>query len=265
MAKILTGTVERRATTEGKRLFKRLQNYVAANRRIPANWDEELTDFFVSTALFGMSAGRSKVRAEYADYFEFAFEPEIFREIPIEQYDGLSAYLATGVRSLTETLQRRIEFALQFVINELYGQNITFQEAYRLVRKRLAEVGASTSNFYRVENLIVTAVQETHNTQLYNAAFNSPIYDHLWGFRYVTAGDEDVRPNHEAQQGVTLPKDHDFWQVWWPPNGYNCRCEVEFLFKPAKIVEPDDEFSPDPDFASISPFFGLSRENNVRF
>lgn len=45
-------------------------------------------------------------------------------------------------------------------------------------------------------------------------------------FRYVTADDERVRPSHAAWHGIILPVDHWFWRTHWPPNGFNCRCDI---------------------------------------
>ncbi len=47
--------------------------------------------------------------------------------------------------------------------------------------------------------------------------------------RYLTVGDDRVRPTHRAWHGVVLPVDHPFWRTHWPPNGFNCRCTVQSL------------------------------------
>lgn len=44
--------------------------------------------------------------------------------------------------------------------------------------------------------------------------------------RYDTVGDKNVRPEHARLNGVFLPIDDDFWDVWYPPNGWGCRCDV---------------------------------------
>lgn len=41
---------------------------------------------------------------------------------------------------------------------------------------------------------------------------------------YTTAGDDRVRESHEELDGITLPKNHSFWDTFYPPNGWNCRC-----------------------------------------
>lgn len=45
--------------------------------------------------------------------------------------------------------------------------------------------------------------------------------------RYSTAGDDRVRPDHQAIDGVVKPVNDDFWNTWYPPNGWGCRCDVE--------------------------------------
>lgn len=44
--------------------------------------------------------------------------------------------------------------------------------------------------------------------------------------QYRTAGDKKVRKAHQALEGVTLPPSDPFWDKYYPPNGFNCRCTV---------------------------------------
>jgi SPP1 gp7 family putative phage head morphogenesis protein len=48
--------------------------------------------------------------------------------------------------------------------------------------------------------------------------------DHLPMLTYVTVGDDRVRPAHRELEGVTRPVDDPFWSIYYPPNGWNCRC-----------------------------------------
>lgn len=41
---------------------------------------------------------------------------------------------------------------------------------------------------------------------------------------YVTMKDDRVRPEHEALDGIILPIDDPFWDYYYTPNGYRCRC-----------------------------------------
>ena len=44
--------------------------------------------------------------------------------------------------------------------------------------------------------------------------------------QYRTANDGKVRPEHAAMHGITLPPSDSFWDEFYPPNGWNCRCTV---------------------------------------
>lgn len=46
-----------------------------------------------------------------------------------------------------------------------------------------------------------------------------------YNLQYRTAGDDKVRPEHAALNGVTLPVTDPFWEEYYPPNGWNCFIE----------------------------------------
>lgn len=49
--------------------------------------------------------------------------------------------------------------------------------------------------------------------------------------QYRTAGDERVRSSHAAMNRVTLPASDPFWDGFFPPNGWGCRCNVVQVLK----------------------------------
>lgn len=59
--------------------------------------------------------------------------------------------------------------------------------------------------------------------------------------QYRTVGDEKVRPEHAALNRVTLPMDDKFWEEYFPPNGWNCRCTVVQVRKSKQPPTPHDE------------------------
>lgn len=56
--------------------------------------------------------------------------------------------------------------------------------------------------------------------------------------QYRTAKDERVREEHAILDGITLPFDDKFWDEFFPPNGWNCRCEAIQVSK--KRYEPSN-------------------------
>ena len=91
----------------------------------------------------------------------------------------------------------------------------------------------------------VQSVDETYNRHYLRAEYNyaeaSAEMAGKWerfqedgddyNLQYRTAGDDKVRPEHAALHGVTLPPSDSFWDEYYPPNGWNCRCTVVQVLK----------------------------------
>ena len=62
-----------------------------------------------------------------------------------------------------------------------------------------------------------------------------------YNLQYRTAHDDKVRPEHAALDRVTLPITDPFWEEYYPPNGWNCRCTVVQVRKSKYPETPHDE------------------------
>lgn len=63
--------------------------------------------------------------------------------------------------------------------------------------------------------------------------------------KYITVGDSRVRPEHAELNGVVRKLDDTFWDMYYPPNGWNCRCDVQSLHSGTetpveRIITPAD-------------------------
>ena len=65
------------------------------------------------------------------------------------------------------------------------------------------------------------AVREWENIQTQKNIF--PL------LKYITVGDDRVRGDHILLDEIVRPVDDAFWDTFYPPNGWNCRCIVEQL------------------------------------
>lgn len=61
--------------------------------------------------------------------------------------------------------------------------------------------------------------------------------------RYVCILDSRTRHTHAALHGLILKKKDPFWEKNYPPNGWNCRCAVEFISKDEMIEQGFKEMS----------------------
>jgi len=60
--------------------------------------------------------------------------------------------------------------------------------------------------------------------------------DEFPNLKYETAGDGAVRASHKKLDGVIRPKSDPFWQTYFPPNDYGCRCDVQEVGGKAKLT-----------------------------
>lgn len=65
---------------------------------------------------------------------------------------------------------------------------------------------------------------------------------------YRTVSDDRVRDEHAALDGLVRPVDDPFWDEYYPPNGWRCRCYVVQTDAPAskpRTISPEDDIRPD--------------------
>lgn len=69
-----------------------------------------------------------------------------------------------------------------------------------------------------------------------------------YNLQYRTAKDDKVRDSHAALDEITLPVEDKFWNSYYPPNGWNCRCVAVEVLKDKypesdskKAIEKGDE------------------------
>ncbi|NIJ45047.1 SPP1 gp7 family putative phage head morphogenesis protein [Wenyingzhuangia heitensis] len=55
--------------------------------------------------------------------------------------------------------------------------------------------------------------------------------DERYLLQYRTANDDKVRDSHAVLHNITLPKDDPFWDKYFAPNGWRCRCLVVQLLR----------------------------------
>ena len=98
------------------------------------------------------------------------------------------------------------------------------------LRKALDSAGVSVSGSHVVETVYRTQTALAYSAGRVNANKDPAIQEILWGYEYLTVGDDRVRPNHAALEGFRAAKDDPVWSRIMPPNGYNCRCTVVEIF-----------------------------------
>ena len=86
-------------------------------------------------------------------------------------------------------------------------------------------------------------------------------------YQYNTMQDLEVRPSHRAMDGYTASRNDPIWDIWWPPAGFGCRCEVDLLHQmeiEEEGIAPSGELPRMPETGAVAmPDQGFDR-NPVR-
>ena len=82
---------------------------------------------------------------------------------------------------------------------------------------------------YRAETIYRTNLQTAYQVGRYEQMTDPDILEMRPYWMYVAVMDDRTRPEHAALNGKVFPADDPFWDHWYPPNGYNCRCTVYTL------------------------------------
>lgn len=96
-------------------------------------------------------------------------------------------------------------------------------------------VGAS-----RLKKIFYTNARTAYAQSEARAGYKLPLSEYI---RYVAILDNRTRHTHAQMHGKTLHRNDKFWEKNYPPNGWNCRCAVEFISKDEMIEQGFKEMS----------------------
>lgn len=145
--------------------------------------------------------------------------------IVAESYGPQAVQITSG---LADTIERSAQKAVEIAVE--IGEHT--RGTVEILRQQLDAAGMTNVQPYLLETLARTQTQLAYGAGRWNVNQDPAIDEILWGYEYVTVGDDRVRPNHEALNGTRYPKDDAMLQEIWPPNGFNCRCTmVEIYFE----------------------------------
>lgn len=109
----------------------------------------------------------------------------------------------------------------------------------------------------QADNIFRTNIQTAYNVGHYEQMSDPDVKKLRPYWLYDAVNDSHTRPSHLAMDGLVFEADSPVWDVWFPPNGFRCRCTVRSLTK--RQVEDrgysvwtklPDTLSPDPSFAN---------------
>lgn len=117
---------------------------------------------------------------------------------------------------------------------------------------------------FQADNIYRTNVQTAYQVGHYKQMTSPDVVKLRPYWKYDAVNDRKTRPSHLAMDGKVFRADDPIWNIWYPPNGFKCRCGVETLSErqvreqglmveteAPRAAEVDGKFVnilPDPDF-----------------
>lgn len=227
---------------------------------------QRLKDFFVKAPHGGATAGSPRMLMNDGATMEDrlisgvaagelqVFSPELFNHISGDLISAVrpafrrntanaDTSYAYGLRDdafVTALEMNLFHFSAGKTLAEIQALNGAFRESssYTDFEKRAREIcGTFNRTWQRTE--YETAVLAAESASNYHRLMAKKKLFPFW--KYVTAGDDRVRKEHRALDGVILGCDDPLWKKIYPPNGWKCRCRVAPLMRhEAAGVDPGE-------------------------
>ena len=118
----------------------------------------------------------------------------------------------------------------------------------------------------QADNIVRTNIQTAYNVGHYEQMTDPGVLQLRPFWQYDAVNDSHTRPSHLAMNGRVFPADDPSWNMWFPPNGFRCRCTVKTLSKrqveqrglkvesaAAVGVLPDPQFDSNPAKVRFEP------------
>lgn len=158
--------------------------------------------------------------AEYVDKFARAID-EVFKGVLTEKEQALRAELYENIQffSSAKTFQEIKDFESYLTVD---GVTVDFPN----FREKVLERFKTYNKTWLETELVFTTNSSIAGKQWISIWEDRDIFPLL---EYVTVGDARVRDSHKVLDGVIRPVEDAFWNTYYPPWEWRCRCTTKKL------------------------------------
>ncbi len=114
-------------------------------------------------------------------------------------------------------------------LEEALEKGETKEQFREKMNRFLEEHGYEGLDPWRSDTIFRTNLQTAFHAGHYRSMTDRTTLKLRPYWRYRTAGDGQVRDSHAAMEGRVYRADDPIWDIWYPPNGFRCRCAVVSL------------------------------------
>lgn len=144
--------------------------------------------------------------------------------VPMEVYKQLQKRARDRAFSVSRYTSAEVlnQFLRELV--DAIEDGTTFATFRERMNDFLERNGYTVASSWHLNVIYQTNLQTAYNAGRYENMQAAKKLRPYW--QYKTAGDGHVRESHAAMQDRVYAADDPIWNVWYPPNGFRCRCTV---------------------------------------
>ena len=145
-----------------------------------------------------------------------------------KSFEGSCTIAATASADIVESVRK--------ALLEAQAKGLPFAAFQKQIEPTLRSLGwwgrdPATGSYlgtpWRLETIYRTNLQSSFNAGRMQKQQQTERFRPL--LEYIAVLDSKTRPSHSALDGKVVPASDSFWNDFYPPNGFNCRCRVRSL------------------------------------
>jgi len=178
-----------------------------------------------------------------------------------EQFDGLVESSRDQAVFVTGLSADEIAQDIKPLLKQAIDKGWTWEQ-FRTQLEGKAEAYAGTAfgtgvmelakDAWHAETVFRTNIMTSYNEGRRDAFEDPELAGAFPAWQYVAVLDNRTRETHARQNGKVYLADDSYWDEWYPPNGFNCRCIVI----PISVHRFDDSMLSEPTYELADPGFG---------
>lgn len=177
-----------------------------------------------------LTLGNSPSSNTLSDAVEFL---RIGLQMKGEDFQRLKTFYVGRAVGLSQQVSDGLTRRLNQALLESTSKGLHVSGGIKLVREAFESAGVTPRNPYVLESIYRTNTQMAYSAARWQSFQDEDVFGEiLWGYEYVTTGDDRVRPAHALLDGFKSTKDDPIWRIIWTPNGWGCRCQIIPIFVP---------------------------------
>lgn len=155
-------------------------------------------------------------------------------------YDALAERYKMQAFTVAGLTDVRLLDQVQQIMIDVVDRGGTTKDFERAVSQMLSREGVAQLTRFHLDTVFNTNVFTAYSNGRFEQMRDPFVVKALPYWKYLTVGDDRVRPNHAAMDGFVARQDDPVWKRWYPPAGFNCRCTVVAIL-PREAPENADQ------------------------